>query len=86
MPVNIQISVKIDNESIMLLERLCLKTQSAQYNTGNRYSGNRYSGNSYTKNNYTSNSYIGNNYTSNSYSETSYSGNSSVQTKSLFDF
>ena len=81
MPVNIQISVQIDNESIMLLERLCLKTQSTQYNTGNRYSGNRYSGN-----NYTSNSYIGNNYTSNSYSETSYSGNSSVQTKSLFNF
>jgi uncharacterized membrane protein len=82
MSSNIQISVQIDNESIILLERLFnLKNQSTQYKPGNRYSANSYSGNSYTGNSYTGNSYTGNSYTGNSYS-----GNSSVQTKSLFDF
>jgi len=92
MSSNIQISVQIDNESIILLERFFnLKNQSTQYKPGNRYSANSYSGNSYTGNSYTGNCYTGNcytgnSYTGNSYSGNSYSGNSSVQTKSLFDF
>ena len=87
MSSNIQISVQINNENIILLERLFnVKNQSAPYKPGNRYSANSYSGNSYSGNSYSSNSYSGNSYSGNSYSSNSYSGNSSVQTKSLFDF
>jgi len=87
MSSNIQISVQINNENIILLERLFnVKNQSAPYKPGNRYSANSYSGNSYSGNSYTGNSYSGNSYSGNSYSGNSYSGNSSVQTKSLFDF
>jgi hypothetical protein len=87
MSSNIQISVQINNENIILLERLFnVKNQSAPYKPGNRYSANSYSGNSYTGNSYSGNSYTSNSYSGNSYSGNSYSGNSSVQTKSLFDF